>query len=237
MKYIVSLIISCFTFVSYAQNFVLDTNDTSVTTEYNDGKLWAYRHSDNYIVGLTCYEQNDDYGKYYQIQIHIHNLSSESTTFNPEDINASLINKKGESTALEVFTNEEFQKKIQRMQGLTMALYGFAAGVNAGSAAYSTSFSTTISPNGNFYTTTNHYNPEAAYQANLATNLQIANMGKIMTNERITKEQGYLKKTTIHPHFGIRGYMNIKRKKGNKLTVNIPIGSSIFSFEWDVNNK
>lgn len=236
MKYIVTLIISCFTFVSYAQNFVLDTNDSSVTTEYNDGKLWAYRHSDNYIVGLTCYEHNDDYGKYYQIQIYIHNLSAQSTTFDPEDISASVINKKGDSIALQVFTNEEYQKKVQQMQGLAMALYGFAAGVNAGSAAYSTSYSTTISPNGTFYTTT-HYNPAASYQANLATNLQIANMGKMMTDERITKEQGYLKITTIHPNFGIRGYMNIKRKKGSILTINIPIDSNIYSFEWDVNKN
>ena len=44
-----------------------------------------------------------------------------------------------------------------------------------------------------------------------------------MTDERVTKEQGYLKKNTIHPNEGIVGYMNIKRKKGNILTINIPI--------------
>lgn len=237
MKYLVLLILPCFTIVSYAQDLKSDENGLGITTEYIDGKLWAYKHNDDLIVGLTCYEYKDDYGKYYQIQIYVHNLSEQSITFNPEDISASLINNKGNNIALQVYSNEEFQQKIQRTQGWAMALYGFAAGVSAGSAAYSTSYSTTISPYGNFYTITNHYNPGAAYQANLTASLQIANLGKIMMDEKITKEQGYLKKNTIHPYFGIRGYMNIKRKKGSKLMVNIPIGNNIYSFEWDVTKK
>ena len=50
-------------------------------------------------------------------------------------------------------------------------------------------------------------------------------------------EQGYLKKNTIHPNEGIVGYMNIKRKKGNILTINIPINGNVYSFELDVNKK
>lgn len=237
MRYLAAFILSCLTFMGHAQKIVLDVNDSSITTEYNDGKLWAYRYSDNFIVGTTCYIHKDDYGKYYQIQIYIRNLSTQSVTFNPEDISASLISKNGNCQALQVYTNDEFQKKIKRTQGWAMALYGFAAGVNAGTSAYTTSYSTTISPNGNFYTTTSHYNPGTSYQANLAANIQIANMGKIMTDERITKEQGYLKITTIHPNYGIHGYMNIKSKKGSKLMVNIPVEGNIYTFEWDVNRK
>ena len=114
----------------------------------------------------------------------------------------------------------------------------FSAGLNAGSAGYSTSYSTTYSPNGYAYTTmTTHYNPNAAYQANLVANAQIATYGKLMADERVTKEQGYLKKNTIHPNEGIVGYMNIKRKKGNILTINIPINGNVYSFELDVNKK
>jgi hypothetical protein len=35
----------------------------------------------------------------------------------------------------------------------------------------------------------------------------------------------------------IIGYMNIKRKKGKILIVNIPIGDYIYTFKWDVNRK
>jgi hypothetical protein len=46
-----------------------------------------------------------------------------------------------------------------------------------------------------------------------------------------------LKKNTIHPNEGIIGYMNIKRKKGQIMTVNIPVGESVCSFNWDVSKK
>ena len=49
--------------------------------------------------------------------------------------------------------------------------------------------------------------------------------------------KGYLKTTTIYPDEAIIGYMNIKRKKGKILIVNIPIGDYIYTFKWDVNRK
>lgn len=238
MKFILVLILSCFSIIGYAQNFIISDNDSTITTEYIDGKLWAYRHMNGCIVGLTCYETKDDYGKYYQIQLYINNLNSQSITFDPNEVNASLVNKRGDIISLEVYTNEEFQKKVKRTQNWAMALYGFSAGLNAGSAGYSTSYSTTYSPNGYAYTTmTTHYNPNAAYQANLAANAQITAYGKMMADERITKEQGYLKKNTIHLNEGIVGYMNIKRKKGHILTIKIPINGYVYSFELNVNTK
>ena len=119
-----------------------------------------------------------------------------------------------------------------------MALYGFSAGLNASNARYSTSYSTTYSPNGYAYRTrTTHYNPNAAYQANLAANAQIITLGKVMADERVAKEQGYLKKSTIYPNESIVGYMNIKRKKGRILMINVPINGNMCSFEWDVDKK
>ncbi len=237
MKYALALILSCITLISYAQDLVTSENDPTVTTEYHDGKLWAYRHINDCIVGLTCYEYKD-YGKHYQIRIQINNLSFQNVTFDPDEVTASLIDKNGDSIILEVYTNDEFQKKVNRSQSWAMALYGFSAGFNAGSAGYSTSYSTTNSSNGYAYTTvTTTYNPNAAYQANIAANAQIFALGKTMAEERAMKEQGYLKKTTIHPNEGIVGYMNIKRKKGDNLIVNIPLNGCVYSFEWNVNKK
>ena len=95
-----------------------------------------------------------------------------------------------------------------------MALYGFSAGLSAGSTGYSTSYSTSYASNGFAYTTvTNHYDANAAYQANMAASNQIITLGKMMDDDREIREEGYLKKTTIHPNEGLMGYMNIKRKK------------------------
>ena len=238
MRFGFLIILFCLTGVGYAQSFKASDNDSTVITEYNDGKLWVYKHINDYVVGLTCYEAKDDYGKYYQTMIFIKNLSTQNVTFDPDGINSYLVNRKNDTISLQVYTNEEFQRKVKRSQNWAMALYGFSAGLNAGSAGYSTSYSTTYSPNGYAYTTmTTHYNPNAAYQANMANNRQIITLGKLMEDERVTKKQGYLKKTTIHPNEGIMGHMNIKRKKGYNLIISIPINGYTYSFEWNVNKK
>lgn len=48
-----------------AQEFLALENDTTVLTEYNDGRLWAYRQIGDFVVGMTNYVEKDDYGKNY----------------------------------------------------------------------------------------------------------------------------------------------------------------------------
>lgn len=83
-----------------------------------------------YVVGLTCYESKDDYGKYYQMRIYINNQNSQSVTFDPNEVNAYLINKKGEAISLEVYTNEEFQKKVKRTAKLGYGTIWFFSRLN-----------------------------------------------------------------------------------------------------------
>ena len=159
--------------------------------------------------------EKDDYGKYYHLDIFIKNLSETPIVFQPDSVHSNLLTKKDDTLKLEVYTNEEYQKKIKRSQAWAMALYGISAGINAGTAGYSTSYSTSYSSNGYAYTTiTNHYDANAAYQANVASTNQMLTLGQMMDNDRTIREQGYLKTTTIYPDEAIIGYMNIKRKKG-----------------------
>ena len=58
-----------------------------------------------------------------------------------------------------------------------------------------------------------------------------------MNSDRGIIEQGYLKKNTIYPDQTIVGYMNIKRQKGNVLTVLVPIYVFYYSFDWDVSKN
>ena len=204
-----------------AQTFIYPQND-SILTEYNDGKFWAYLNKNDFVVGLSCFEEKDDYGKYYHLDIFIKNLSETPIVFQPDSVHSNLLTKKDDTLKLEVYTNEEYQKKIKRSQAWAMALYGISAGINAGTAGYSTSYSTSYSSNGYAYTTiTNHYDANAAYQANVASTNQMLTLGQMMDNDRTIREQGYLKTTTIYPDEAIIGYMNIKREKGKILIVNI----------------
>lgn len=220
-----------------AQSFIQEANDT-ITIEYNDGEQWVYRNVGDIIVGMTNKEVKDDYGKYYQIGIFINNCTESTMTFNPEDVFADMLSNKGDTVALEVYTHEKYQKKIMKNQMWTMALYGFSAGLNAASAGYSTTYSTSYSPNGYAYTSVQRtYDANAAFQANMAANMQIQTLGKMMENDRLVRKQGYLKINTIHPGDAIAGYMNIKHKKGKTLLVNVRIGDREYLYSWDITKK
>ena len=234
----VIIFILCLPLSIKAQTFVKADNDTTVMSEYNDGRIWAYRQIGDFVVGMTNYETKDDYGKYYQIAIFIKNLGESSITFDPDKVTSSLYTKRGDTLDLQVYTYDEYMKKVKNAQAWSMALLGFSAGLNAGMAGYQTTYTTTYGagrmPYSQVHTT---YNYAAASAANMAATTQIITLSKLMSDERNTKSQGYLKITTLHPGEGIIGYMNIKRKKGQMMTVNIPVGNRVYSFEWDVTKK
>ena len=191
-----------------------ETKEDSIFTEWNDGKQWTYRISDKFVVGATC-EEVKDHGRYYQLQLFLKNIGNEPVTFDPERVYSSVITKKQDTLDLLVYTNEMYQKKIRRRQTWTLLLYSVSAGLNSASAGYSNSYSTTYAPNGGIYTTnTMHYDANAAYQARVANANQLHAIESNMIEERAAKEQGYLKKTTIHPGESVTGYINIKRAKG-----------------------
>lgn len=224
--------------IGFAQTFIKEESDTTVMSEYLDDRLWAYRHIGDFVVGMTNYEEKDDYGKYYQIVIFIKNLGNTRITFEPDKITSTLYKKQGDKFDLEVYTYKEYKKKVENAQALSMALLGISAGINASNAGYQTTYTTTygagVLPYTQVSTTYNYANVAAL---NTAATMQMMTLGKLMEDERNTKSQGYLKMTTIHPGEGIIGYMNIKRKKGEKLKVNIPVGDCIFSFDWNVAKK
>lgn len=238
MRSFIIISLLCFTASLKAQTFVKADNDTTVMSEYYDGKIWAYRQIGDFVVGMTNYEERDDYGKYYQIAIFIKNLGESSITFDPDKVTSSLFTKHGDTLDLQVYTYDEYMKKVKNAQAWSMALLGFSAGVNAGMAGYQTTYTTTYGAGGLPYTQVHTtYNYAAASVANMAATTQMMTLGKLMSDERNTKSQGYLKITTVHPGEGIIGYMNIKRKRGKMMTVNILVGDIAYSFDWDVTKK
>lgn len=226
------------TFSAEVQNYVIAENDTTVLTEYNDGRLWAYKQYGDYVVGMTTYLDKDDYGKNYQIVIFIKNLGETSALFDPSLVTSMLTNKYGEREDLKVYTYERYMKKVKNQQAWSMALMGFSAGMNAGMAGYQTTYTTTYGAAGVPYTQAHTtYNYAAASAANMTATTQMMSLSKMMSDDKKTISQGYLKKNTINPDEGILGYMNIKYNKGNVMTVRIPVGDYIYSFDWDVSKK
>lgn len=230
-------------------------------TEYKDGEAWPYYNKNGIMIGMTNNEVRD-YGKYYQIPIVIANNSMFPVEFNPNKVTAILTNKKGEEKELKVYSAEEYMKKVRRQQNWAMALNAIGEGMSAASAGYSTS-TTSSSYNGSSYTsanasaygsggyafgnysgtssyygssssTTTSYNAAAAYQAQVIANERVASYSNSLLSDRAVKEEGYLKLTTIYPGETISGYINIERKKGVSMVVNVDINGAIYSFPWNI---
>ena len=238
MRNLVFIFMLCLASSLKAQTIVIADNDTTVMSEYNDGRIWAYRQIGDFVVGMTNYEAKDDYGKYYQIAIFIKNLGESLITFDPDKVTSSLYTKRGNTLDLQVYTYEEYMKKVKKAQAWSMALLGFSAGMNAGMAGYQTTYTTTYGASGMPYTQVHTtYNYAAVSAANMAASTQMITLSKLMSDDRNTKSQGYLKITTVHPGEGIIGYMNIKKKKGQMMTVNTPIGDNVYRFDWDVTKR
>ena len=154
--------------------------DSDVFTEWVDGKLWAYKSDENNTVGMTVYPEKDDYGKYYQISLFIMNTDDKPIIFDPAKVSAKLAFGR-DVKKLNVYTNEEYQKMVTRKQRRDMILYGVAAGLNAGSAGYSTTY-----VNGYAYTT---YNPSVASLASMTVANQLSSMQDAMEYEKRIKKK------------------------------------------------
>lgn len=238
MKKILTFTLLALTISVQAQDFFEAENDTTVLTEYNDGRLWAYRQIGDFVVGMTNYVDKDDYGKNYQILIFIKNLGETSALFDPSFVSSTLVDKYGETKEMKVYTYERYMKKVEKQQALAMALTGLSAGMNAGAAGYQTTYTTTYGAGRMPYTQVHTtYNYAAASAANMAATTQMMTLSKMMSDDKKTISQGYLKMTTVHPDEGIIGYMNIKHEKGTLMTVNIPVAGQVFSFDWDIAKK
>lgn len=231
--------------------------------EYKDGEAWPYYNKNGIMIGMTNNEVRD-YGKYFQIPIIIANNSMYPIEFEPNNITASLIDKKGNERILKVYSAAEYMKKVRRSQNWAMALNGLAEGLAAANAGYSSSTTNSsysgysssygsasaygsggyaygnYSGNSSYYgrssSTTTSYNGAAAYQAQVIASNRIAAYDNALLSERAAKNEGYLKRTTIYPGETISGYINIERKKGVSMTINVDINGAIYTFPWNINH-
>ena len=217
-------------YFGFSQTFIALEDENEYTREYHDDIEWVYRYHNDFVVGVACIYSNV-YGKYYQVEIFLKNLTDASYDFNPADVTAIITTNESKSDSLEVYTNAEFQKKVKNKQNWTLALESLAAS----GAGYSNTYSTTVAPNGMMYTTTTStYNAVAAQQANE----NYARLSESLAEDRMIINDGYLKRNTLHPGEAIQGIMNIKKKnKGMILQIHIPVNGFDYVFCYNVSKR
>lgn len=261
--YIVSNDKGLFSKIRTSNNTLIITSPelASKKVDYVDGEPWPYYIHDGLMVAMTNSRTND-YGKYYRVFLNITNNTFFPIEFDPSETIAILVDKKGKTRNLEVQTSEQYDKRIRRTQMWEEALVGFANGLAAANAGYSTS-TTQSSYSGSSYSsgsasafgsggyaygsysgstnyygsstsTTRTYDASAAYQAQLAASQQMAAFSESNFQVRQARQEGYLKRTTIYPGESISGYFNIKRKDGETLYIYIKVADAEFQFPWNV---
>lgn len=141
--------------------------NTGSKTSYKDGvsKIYYIENGISVTNSLTLINQ---YGKYYQINLEIENLTGGDIVFNPDGIIALMTNYKTDrktkvvsidsQTKGEILSNAEYMKKVQRRQNIQSALSSMAGHYNAEQAGYSYSTTTTaVSGRSNSYGSVNNY--------------------------------------------------------------------------------
>lgn len=113
-------------------------------TEYRNGEAWPYYTKNGITVAMTN-SLVKDYGKWYQISLIISNHSIAPIDFDPEKITSTLIKKNGREVVLEVYSSDQYMRKVRRRQNWDMILTGIGEGLAAAGAGYSQSTTSTSS--------------------------------------------------------------------------------------------
>ena len=217
-------------------------------SNYKDGVLWQFYNKNGVFIALTNTIVKD-YGKWHRIDIIIANNTMMPIDFDPvTNISAHSADYDGNITNLDVWSSDEYIRKVNRSQTWAMALMGFAEGLSTASAGYSTT-TTNSYYSGNAYaygsrgyvsggysgTSTSYtstYDANAAYQARVLSQKRMADFSYSMAEEQEIKELGYLKRNTIYPGETISGYVHIKRIRGEYVQFVINIEGAQYTFNW-----
>ena len=101
---------------TYIQTITLaDRNNKDITTEWSDGKLWAYQSDDDYAIGMALSSAKDDIGL-KQLNLIVENKTDEPLVFDPHAISVIMEN----SESVEARYTIEYPIR----QNLDMSLYG-----------------------------------------------------------------------------------------------------------------
>ena len=204
----------------YFTLYIVLTNNSVQPITFNPALITAYKKKKDKTESLNVMKSDEYIAKVSRRQ-------NWSMFFNA--LNENMAANKAGYSASSTQTNSNYSgASISGAAGAVVGTNGAAIGGAVGVSEYAGSSSTT--------STTVAYNGAAAYQAELIASGRIADYNNQMLQERNIKDEGYLKTTTINPGETISGYVNIQYKKGDELSVNIPINSVVYPFVWTINN-
>lgn len=227
-----------------------------------DGNGWNWSVYNKNGMAVAIHNSiNGEYGTYYRLYVVVTNNTALPIDFDPAYITAHCKDKKGKEQNLRVLNAKEYQDRIMQTQVWQQGFNALAENYRANQAAYSASKTTSTTAHAGVAgaaavgsggwalgasayaglsqtsSSTVSYDGYAAYQASLIAEKRIADFNQQLFNERKAKYQAYLKPITLQPGESVTGFINVSHKKGDVLTVNLPIGTVIYPFKWNISTK
>ena len=209
---------------------------------YKNGTNYRYYIKNGVQVVVTA-TISKDYGKWYQLGVAITNNSLVPIEFDTDNIFARIWNSRDEYYDLGVWSADRYIRKVKRLQNFAAITVGIAEGLNSafGNDGMSVSRTDSYSTNNGFSTsTTVTYN---AYEAQLQRTMrqnQLIDWENSMMQERIARNEGLIRRTTINPGEAISGYVYIERFKFPKQTYvefDVIINGAYYEFNYDLSKK
>ena len=132
----------------------------SQSEEYLDGRLIKTLTISNIDVSTSLRAIQRSDGKYYTFDISISNGSNMTKVVKVKDFTATIIDKKGKESELEVLSNKEYQEKKKKrgnFRAIMKAMGGASAAAGAGTSTSTTNASATANTYGSSNTRASAY--------------------------------------------------------------------------------
>ena len=207
-------------------------------TAYNNGISYHY-YQKNGVQIVMSITPTKEYGKkWYQVGLMVTNNSLAPFTIGTNNIIATTWVYKGSYYDLTVWSADQFIRRIKRQQNFAAIAVGIAEGLNSalGDDGITASHSESYSQKKGFEssTTVTYNSYEAQLQRTMRQN-QLIDWENSMIQERIAKNEGYLRRTTINPGEAISGYFyieDLKLKNQGGIEIKVSINGAIYPFVW-----
>ncbi|MCD8298093.1 MAG: hypothetical protein LUC88_11025 [Prevotella sp.] len=215
--------------------------------EYINDLPWEIIDKNGISVGLT-YFRDPSFGFTggYKASLIIVNNSMFPINIGSDNVSINYSSNKGKDMTLRVRSFSEFSQSVQSSNAWAKTFAGIGEYMLTKNAGNSVSQTTTTyagtTGSGRNYSgaatsVTTSYDAAAAYQARITASNRIAAYGEALDADRKIREEGYLKRTTLHPGETIVGYVIGTKKSGwayGTYIIDIEINGVTYTYNWEI---
>ncbi|MCD8289428.1 MAG: hypothetical protein LUC26_05905 [Prevotella sp.] len=216
---------------------------SDVQVEYIDDLPWITYNKNGVSIGMNL--SNKDY--YRQVSIIIANNSMFPIDIGSDNISGIYTSPKGKEKALRIRSFTEYSQKLQQDNawnkffagiGEYLSTKNVGTSVSQTTSAYGGTTGSGRTYSGATASVTTSYDATAAYQARITASNRMTAYGEALDADRKVREEGYLKRTTLHPGETIIGYVVTAFWTNNGAAgiyaVDVDINGVIYPFRWEI---